>query len=238
VRFNILFWDLDETILNFEAAERAALQKGFREFHLGPCTDEMMRRYHVINIKYWERLERGEITKPEVLRGRYVEWFGVEGIECEDIDAFVAAFQINLGDTIVFYDNAKELLIRLKERGVKQYLVTNGTEVAQTNKLKKSGLDEIVDGVFISELLGAEKPSKAYFDEVLKAVQAECGKVEPKDILMIGDSLTSDMPGGERAGLTTCWYNPKHKVNDKGVRIDYEISNLNEIETIIETIEA
>ena len=70
-----ILWDVDATLLDFLAAEKAAIKKLFQEFDLGECTDEMIRRYSKINRSYWEQLECGELTKPEVLVGRFREFF-------------------------------------------------------------------------------------------------------------------------------------------------------------------
>lgn len=132
---------------------------------------------------------------------------------------------MRLGDQVFFNDNSKCLLERLKG-SVKQYAVTNGTYVAQKRKLEKSGLDVIFDDVFISDQIGFEKPDIRFFDHVWKQI----GPHEKKDVLIVGDSLTSDMQGGNNAQIRCCWYNPKDKENNTNVKIDYLIHDLNEIE--------
>lgn len=224
----VILWDIDGTLLNFEAAENYAIRKCFEIFEMGSCTDEMIVRYSVINKKYWERLERGEISKPEVLVGRYREFFEKEGLPVENAEAFNTEYQIRLGDTAFFYDNAYELVKKLKSQ-VKQYAVTNGTLVAQERKLKKSGLDKLLDGVFISDVLGVEKPNIGFFDKVF----AEIGDYEKDEVLIVGDSLTSDIQGGNNAGIRCCWYNPKQSADAGNRRIDYEIRDLWEVEKII-----
>jgi len=224
----VLLWDIDGTILDFLAAEKEAMKKCFQICGLGECTDEMIAKYSKINRKYWEMLERGEITKPEVLVGRFEEFFASEGIITDCAPKFNKEYQVRLGDTICFQDNAYELLKRLKG-SVKQYAVTNGTKVAQDRKLKLSGLIDIFDYVFISEELGVEKPGIGFFEKVWEKI----GTYEPNEVMIIGDSLTSDMQGGNNAGILCCWYNPKGVVNDKGVRIDYEINDLQKVRKII-----
>ena len=133
-----------------------------------------------------------------------------------------------MGDTICFNDNGYELIQELKGK-VKQYAVTNGTKTAQDRKLDKSGLRELFDGVFISEEIGVEKPGKGFFDFVFQAI----GCYELDEILIVGDSLTSDMQGGNNAGIRCCWYNPNGQDNYKNLRIDYEIKDLQEIKNIL-----
>ncbi len=216
-----VFWDVDETLLDFGAAQRAALITLFSEFGLGPCTDAMVARYDAINHIFWQRLERGEITKPEVLIGRFEQFFGEYGIDPAVAVPFNDRYQLCLGDTIVHRDDCLRLLDFLKGK-VRQYIVSNGTVIAQTKKLDRSGIGKRMDGVFLSEALGAEKPSPAFFDKVFAAI----GPVDRREVMIVGDSLTSDMQGGMNAGIVTCWYNPKGTPAPEGYWIDHVIKNL------------
>ena len=224
-----ILWDIDGTLLDFHAAEREAIRACFQHFGLGACSDEMIARYSRINAAYWERLELGELTKPQVLRGRFEEFFRTEGVRFDRIEEFNADYQLRLGDTICYIDDSLELIKRLQGR-VRQYAVTNGTVAAQEKKLKRSGLGEMFDGVFISDKVGFEKPTRAFFDRVFEVV----GPCTREDTVIVGDSLTSDMRGGETAGIRTCWYNPAGLPNDRGVQIDHELRDLREIEALLE----
>lgn len=224
----VILWDIDGTLLDFKKSEYAAIKKCFEIFDLGKCTDEMIGRYSVLNREYWEKLERGEIEKKELLTRRFADFFARENIQTDCALEFNREYQLLLGETICFCDNSLELLKSLKGR-IKQYAVTNGTKVAQDKKLKNSGLDKIFDGVFISEEVGTEKPGKEFFDQVFR----EIGHYEKKEVMIVGDSLSSDMLGGNNAGIVCCWYNPKKLVNDKKVVIDYEIDNLYKVLDIV-----
>ena len=113
---------------------------------------------------------------------------------------------------------------------MKQYAVSNGTVVAQNKKLRLSGLGALMDGIFLSEKIGVEKPSPLFFDAVFEAIRPS----ELSEVMIVGDSLTSDMQGGVNAGILTCWYNPEHKSAPAGLRIDHTISNLHEILMLVE----
>ena len=143
-----VLWDVDGTLLDFNAAERAAIRTLFAEFGLGECSEEMLARYSKINIGFWERLERNEITKPEVLRGRFEQFFGEYGIDVSLAVPFNERYQMTLGDTIVFLDDSPEIVRSLIGK-VKQYVVSNGTVAAQTKKLDRSKLGEMMDGIFL-----------------------------------------------------------------------------------------
>lgn len=227
-----VLWDIDGTILDFDASEKAAIRKGFEDYHLGEVTDEMIEDYSRINKGYWERLERKELTKIQVLRGRFEEFFTVWNIPhtSQTVIDFNDDYQVNLGDTICIRDDALTIISELKSK-VKQYVITNGTKVAQDKKLHLSGLDELLKGhIYISEVVGVEKPDPAFFAPIL----ADLPGVDPREILVVGDSLTSDMKGAENIGAKGCWYNYKHLPNNKGIDTAYEITDLHEIFGIIE----
>ena len=121
-----------------------------------------------------------------------------------------------------------------KERKIVQYAVTNGTLAAQRRKLAASGLDQLFDGAFISDEIGIEKPNIGFFKHVFDHIP-NANNLKKNEIMIVGDSLTSDMQGGNNAGIVCCWYNPHGNKNTKGLRIDYEIKNLSELKEILFT---
>lgn len=223
-----VLWDIDGTLLDFELAENTAIRECFKDFNFGNCSDKQLEDYKKINNKYWKRLENGEISKKEVLEGRFVEFFLKNGINSDIASEFNEAYQICIGNIVYYMKNAKETVLALKTK-YKQYGATNGTIVAQEIKLAKSGLDKLLDDVFISEKIGFDKPSINYYETVFKKV----GSHNLEEYIMIGDSLTSDMQGGINAGIATCWFNPNKKENDKKLNIDYEINDLKEVIDIL-----
>lgn len=228
----VVLWDIDGTLLDFGQAENYAVKKCFEIFEMGTCTDEMVERYSIINTKYWERLERNEITKPEVLVGRFREFFKTEGLAVEKAEPFNEEYQVRLGDKVFFNDDGEALVRELKERGILQYAVTNGTLVAQRRKLAASGLDKLLRGAFISDKIGVEKPNIGFFEQVFDTLSKE-GAFQKDEIMIVGDSLTSDIQGGNNAGIVCCWYNPNRKENTKGLRIEYDIRRLEELRKIL-----
>ena len=223
-----LLWDVDNTLLDFSAAERAAIRSLFQEYGLGTCSEEMLQRYAAINMAYWERLERGKLTKPEVLVGRFREFFETEGINTAIAPEFNEKYQLRLGDTIVYRDDSLQIIKSLRGR-VRQYVVSNGTVTAQTKKLRLSGLGALMDGIFLSEELGVEKPNVEFFDKVFSVL----GDIDRSRVMIVGDSLTSDILGGSNARIVTCWYNPGGKPAAGGVHPNHEISDLHEVFSLI-----
>ncbi len=226
----VILWDVDGTLLDFEKAEYDAIHACFQKFGFGNCTEEMLADYIKINRGYWERLERGELTKQEVLTGRFREFFRAKEFPESLAEAFNDAYQIALGDHIYFCKNSREILSYCAGK-VKQYVVTNGTKTAQDRKLSKSGILSFFDGIFISDVVGYEKPSTEFFNEVFRII----GTYEKGEVLIVGDSLTSDIRGGNNAGILSCWYNPDRKENTAGARADYEITDLMQVAELIRT---
>lgn len=224
----VILWDIDGTLLDFKAAEREAIIQCFAKFHMGSCTQEQLARYSALNHSYWQRLERGEITKERLLVERFEEFFSQEGYDPALAARFNHQYQLELGETICFRDRGYELVDSLRGQ-VKQYAVTNGTKIAQDRKLEKSGLIRLFDGVFISEVVGAEKPNPLFFERVFNSI----GRYDRGEVLIVGDSLTSDMKGGLNAGILTCWYNPKGEEVPEGMALDYVISDLNQVKDIL-----
>ena len=227
-KYKYLLWDIDGTILNFEKAEKRAIRTLFEKFNLGECTDEMLSYYIQINKKYWKLLECGEMEKERILVERFVEFFEKEGIRTDAASEFNKAYQLALGDTIAFNDDALEI-IKAQKKNYQIIIVTNGTAIAQKKKLERSGLDKIADNIFISEEVGYEKPSIHFFERVI----AKAGIDDVSQAVIIGDSLTSDIQGGVNAGIDTCWYNPKEDVNDTNLKPTYIIKNLHELCEIV-----
>jgi len=226
--YKYLLWDIDGTVLDFLASEEYAIRFLFKKYNIGECTDEMIKMYSGINAKYWQMLEKGELTKQEILTGRFKEFFGIIGADISIVDDFNRDYQVTLGDCIKFVDKAEDVL-RFQKGKYVLAAVTNGTKVAQEKKLRLSGLDKVFDAIFISENVGAEKPSQEYFDYVFKTLNI----TNKKEVLIIGDSLTSDIKGGANAGIDTCWFNPLHKPNTHGIAVTYEIDDLGNLEEIL-----
>lgn len=228
-----ILWDIDNTLLNFDLAEKAAMKNGFKKFAINIGDENALGTYNSINDKYWKRLEKGEITRHETLHGRFREFFDLYNVNYDEklIEKFNLFFQEELGKHIFFNDGAKESL-EILDRDYAQYAVTNGSKIAQEAKLSNSGLDKIFLDAFISEDLKADKPSKEFFDKVFNKI----GSTNKDEYILIGDSLSSDMRGANNAGIKNIWYNPKGKENNLGVNIDYTIHELDKVIYILDEL--
>lgn len=222
-----ILWDVDGTLLDFEYSQRHALDKCFQTAGL-TMTEEILTKYSEINDSYWKRLELGEITKKQLLTGRFQTLFEVCGIEGVDLQAFLKEYQEGLGNVFGYIDDSLTICKSLRGK-VKQYVITNGVTSTQQNKLKLSGLADCMEELFISEEIGTPKPGKAFFDFCLSRIDEK----DKSKILVVGDSLSSDIKGGVLAGLKTCWYRPQGMVNSTEYRADYEISDLHQIVDVL-----
>lgn len=227
--YKYLLWDIDGTVLDFLASEAYAIRTLFKKYNIGECSDEMLKLYSEINSKYWQMLERNELTKAEILVGRFCEFFEKIGVDVTIAEKFNLDYQLTLGDHIEFVDKAEDMLLWQKGKYT-LVAVTNGTKIAQEKKLRLSGLDNVFDAIFISENVGVEKPNREYFDYVFEKL----GVTDKSQVLIIGDSLTSDMKGGFVADIDTCWFNPSHKPNNSGISVTYEIDDLERIRDILQ----
>ena len=224
-----LFLDLDDTILDFHKAERIALSKTLAGFGLEP-TEEVLARYHVINRLHWERLERGELTRDQVLEGRFRVLFTELGHPVDAV-AVTRCYERNLGIGHYFLPGAQEAVQRLHEK-YRLFLASNGTASVQHARLTSAGLYPYFEKVFISQDIGYIKPAKEYFDACFSQIPG----FDPAKAIMVGDSLTSDILGGIRAGIKTCWVNPNHLPPRQDIPADLEIENLSQLESLLEAM--
>ena len=225
-KIKAILYDVDGTLLDFETQEEVALSYCFKKYNLGELSEEKLELYKRINLGYWEMFEKNLITKEKLVVKRFEDYLEALGVKLNAEEVNDTYFS-KLGDTIVFKDNSYELVKSLKGK-IKQYVVTNGAIRVQKTKIAKSGFDKLMDDVFISDEVGYQKPRKEFFD----AIKNRLGDVANDEILIVGDSLTSDMKLADNCNLISCFYNPKKKDYKVDFKIDYEISDLNEVKKI------
>lgn len=220
--YKTLLFDADDTLLDFHKTEEAALASAFAACQI-PLTPQVKALYHEINQNLWKRFERGEIDRNTVVYTRFQKLFDALGIQA-DGRAFEDDYQARLGEGAFLIDGALEVYCELSKT-CDLYIVTNGVSKTQRSRLSASGLLPYTKGVFISEDAGCQKPMKEFFDYVFSHIPG----IDPSRAMIIGDSLTSDIRGGNHAGIDTCWYNPKGLSNNAGCTVTYEIRQLSEL---------
>lgn len=214
-----LWFDADNTLFDYNLAEAAALSSTFELHHL-PSDEKSMGVYREVNQKLWRALERGEI-KQDVLRVKRFEDFlsamGQSGSPEAISDTYIE--QLSQGAHLV--DGALEMLQQLRSRS-RFALITNGITSVQKGRLSRSPLKDYFEAVIISEEIGVAKPHAAFFE----IAHERTGHPLKSDILVVGDSLSSDIRGGIGFGVDTCWYNPHGESLPDGLTVTYEIQRL------------
>lgn len=221
--------DLDETILDFLRSEREALERTLLLVGVEP-TDAIAKRYSVINDAHWKRLEKGELTRDEVKRGRFEQLFAELGVV---YDAEIARkyYEEQITTIAYFLPDAERLLEALYQR-YELYIVSNGTSAVQHGRITKLGLERYFQKIFLSEEIGFVKPRREFFDRCF----AEIDGFDPDRAIIVGDSLTSDIRGGINAGIKTCWVNLKG-MTAKEIAPTVTVTELMQIPSVLETLE-
>lgn len=214
-----LFFDADGTLFDYKLAEATAFQKAFTLLDL-PFEIRHLETYRQINHGLWQALERQEI-KPDVLRIRRFELL-LEALGLSSFpDRLSNVYTEQLGLCTELVEGAYEVLETLSMR-CHIAIVTNGLQSVQRSRLERSTIRDFVSELIISEEVGAAKPHTAFFDVAF----ARTGNPSRREVLIIGDSLTSDMQGGINYGNDTCWYNPLGEPAPEGMSLTFEISQL------------
>lgn len=221
-KYEVILFDVDGTLLDFDKAEERGIEALLVHFGVPVC-EENKEKYHVLNQSYWKRLELGELTRDQVLSLRFEEYFGDFGIKVDGMEVD-GLYRKELDNSAILIDGAIEILTYLKEK-YSLYVVSNGVASTQYRRLGAAGLDQYFDGIFISEEAGCQKPQAGFFEYCFEKM----GRRDAENMLIVGDSLTSDIRGGNGSGIDTCWFNPRGLANTAGVRVDYEIRELSEL---------
>jgi 2-haloacid dehalogenase len=223
-KYTHLLFDADGTLFDYETAEAQALADNFAHHGLDfqPAHGE---RYQAINHRFWQRFEQGLTTAEELHTGRFQALFGEFGIKY-DADFFANTYLAQLGQQAQLIAGAAELIAELHGR-YHLTLITNGLANVQYPRLQKSGLAGYFEAIIVSDEIGAAKPDPAIFDVTFERLQ----RPSKETVLIIGDSLTSDMAGGRSYGIDTCWYNPSGRPAE--LDLTYEIRKLSQLRNIL-----
>ncbi len=227
-KFELLLFDADGTLYDFEKTEKYALRKTFADFGLTYNEAEYLPVFKSVNLQIWKEFERNEISAEKLKTERFVRFFNALKIECDDCVEFGKKYLLNLSEENSLLPGAKNLIEELAGE-FRMAIITNGLTIVQRKRLYNSQLAKFWDAIIISEEVGFTKPNKEIFDVAF-------GKLGCKDkskALIIGDKLTSDILGGNNYGIATCWFNPEKKTNTSEIKPTYEISKLYQLKKIV-----
>lgn len=217
--YKFLLFDLDHTLLDFDAAEDVALSHLLKEE--GVEDIQAYKNYYVpMNKALWKDLELKKITKQELVNTRFAKLFSRFGIE-KDGTYLAERYQFFLSKQGQIFPCVEDLLKKLIHQGFELYAATNGITFIQTGRLEQSGIAPYFKEIFISEQLHTQKPDAAFYEKI----GARIPNFDKKYALMIGDSLSADIQGGNNAGIDTIWYNPHHLVNKTLAKPTYEVDS-------------
>lgn len=220
-----VFLDLDDTVFDFHKAERIALSKTLEVMGLSP-EPAVLARYSEINAAQWRLLEEGKLSREEVKVRRYQLLFEEFGMEISPV-LTARTYEKNLAIGHYFVEGAEELLKTL-HRDYRLFLVSNGSSDIQRSRIGSSNIHLYFEGMFISEEIGYNKPDARFFEAVFSTIP---GFVREQAVI-IGDSLTSDIKGGQNCAVTTVWFNPKG-VAAKDVQPDHTVLRLCELPPLL-----
>ena len=227
-RYSWLLFDVDGTLLDYDAAEDHALGAAAAAFGL-KVTPEVRSLYRSINAALWAELEKGTVSSAELRVLRFDRLAARLGMTL-DAASFSEAYLAELSRAGFLIDGAREMLDGLPET-ISKAVITNGIRDTQYGRLTRAGILDEFDHIVISETAGAAKPSPLFFDYLMDLI----GDVPLERMLVIGDSLSSDIAGGVGYGIDTCWFNPGGKANDGPHAPTYEISDWREFVEVIGT---
>ena len=225
-----LLFDLDHTLLDFDAAEDVALSHLLKEE--GVEDIQAYKGYYVpMNKALWKDLEEKKITKQELVNTRFAKLFAYFGIE-KDGAYLAERYQFFLSKQGQIFPGVEDLLKKLIHQGYELYAATNGITFIQTGRLEQSGIAPYFKEIFISEQLHTQKPDAAFYEKI----GARISNFDKKNALIIGDSLSADIQGGNNAGIDTVWYNPDHLENNTQAQPTYEVDSYQALLEILDKL--
>ncbi len=227
-----ILFDIDNTLLSFDEFVKETMRIGFDEFGIGTYKDEMFNIFNNINSGLWEEIERGKLNLAELQKKRWNMIFKRLGISADGI-LFEKYFRERLFESAIVEHGAIELLRYLHGKYI-LCVASNGPFLQQVNRLKLGGMLKYFSDLFISEEIGCSKPSEAFFKACINRLNLKSNSViNPHEIMIVGDSLSSDILGGIQSGIKTCFYNPKKKEIPNEIKPDYQAASLEEIKGIL-----
>ncbi|MEA4972618.1 MAG: YjjG family noncanonical pyrimidine nucleotidase [Candidatus Metalachnospira sp.] len=224
--YNIILFDLDNTLFDFDANQAESLKMLFTEKGV-ELTDEIYKTYDGINRNLWVEYELGKISIDTLLNTRFAKTMTLYNREV-DGEKWEIDYRkyLNRGSQLI--DGVYDLLGELS-KSHRLFAATNGVNETQVSRLKLSGIYDFFEDVFISEEVGAQKPSVKFFDYAFSHI---CD-FKKEESLMVGDTLTSDIKGGLDSGIDTCWYNPYGLQPSELIKSTYTIKELSELKEIL-----
>ena len=228
MKYEIIIFDADETLFDFKKSERDAFKNTMLEFDIEYDENHHLKIYHGINMAIWKEFEDGLITQKELKVERFKRLSHKLNTKFDEVE-FAKSYMKYLSYASFLYDDSIDLVESL-HKNYRLTIITNGLKDVQDNRIRKSIIAKYFEDVVVSEEVEVSKPDPKIFEHALNNIK----HTDKSKVLMVGDSLTSDIQGGINFGIDTCWFNPNKIVNKTEIKPTYEISNLMELKDILE----
>ncbi|EKY27401.1 YjjG family noncanonical pyrimidine nucleotidase [Clostridium celatum] len=227
MKYELILFDADETLFDFKKSERYAFMESLSDFKINYDKEECMKIYSEINTAIWKEFEKGTITSDKLKVERFNRLFKRLSVD-KDAEKFSKAYMNHLSEASFIYNEAFEILDYLKDK-YRLAIITNGLLDVQNKRIRESKIEHYFQEIIISDEIKIAKPMAKIFDYTLEKLNFK----DKSKVLMIGDSLTSDIQGGINAEIDTCWFNVNNKEKPKDMDITYVINNILELKNIL-----
>lgn len=227
MKYEIIIFDADETLFDFRKSERVAFENTMLEFELEYDENHHLKIYHEINTAIWKEFEDGLITQEKLKFERFIRLADRLDTRFDEVE-FANSYIKHLSYASFLYDNSLELIDSL-HKDYRLSIVTNGLKDVQDNRIRKSIIAKYFEDIVVSEEVQVSKPDPKIFEHALNNLNY----LDKSRVLLVGDSLTSDIQGGINFEIDTCWYNPNRVENKTTIKPTYEIANLLELKDIL-----
>ncbi|VYU55372.1 noncanonical pyrimidine nucleotidase, YjjG family [Clostridium tertium] len=227
MKYEVILFDADETLFDFKKSEKQAFENSIREFNMDYDENYHLKVYEEINKNIWLEFEQGLITQKKLKVERFKRLSEKLNTPFDPVE-FSNAYIRHLANASFLYEDSIELIKELS-KNYKLAIVTNGLKDVQSKRIGQSVIAEYFDTLVISEEVQVSKPNPEIFEIALNRLNF----TDKNKVLMIGDSLTSDIKGGINFEIDTCWVNLKKVKNSTSIKPTYEISNLKDLTKIL-----
>ncbi|MEO1262939.1 MAG: YjjG family noncanonical pyrimidine nucleotidase [Bacteroidota bacterium] len=227
MKYDWIFFDADDTLFDFKKSAHHAMAITIDHFKINPPKD-YYSTYKSINSEVWAAFERNEITAQELRFLRFDRFLKAIG-EYRDPLEMNSHYLYQLSQTDFMIDGARELMEELLAKKYRLCLITNGLKEVQRPRIAKAAVGHFFEGIVVSDEIGVSKPHTGFFEYAFSAT----GQPDKDRVIVVGDSLNSDIQGGNNFGIDTCWFNPNMQGNLTNHQPTYEISQLQQLKKLI-----
>jgi len=227
MRYPWILFDADDTLFDFKRSARHALAETLVD-HKIEVSDTHFQIYETINHEVWLAFERQEITAVELRKVRFEHFLNAIG-EYRDPIEMNRHYLLLLSKTKFMLEGAVELVESLQQENYRIGLITNGLKEVQRPRIAQAKMEKYFEVIVVSDEIGVSKPHEGFFEHAFSAM----GRPDKREVIVVGDSLNSDIQGGNNFGVHTCWFNPRGATNLTGHQPTYQIQKLEQLREIL-----